>query len=434
MIGVVGINHETAPLDIRGQLCFNTEEIQQFFKYLQNKQKNFEAVLVSTCNRTELYFYLPKSCENGIFREIISSLIGFKGIDQNQDFHFYTHTDLKAVKHLFNVAAGLNSMILGENQILGQLKKAYKISIDLNLTGSIMNRLFHNAFRAGKRVRSETNINKGASSISYAAVELTHKVFSCLHDHPVLLIGAGETGDLVLQSLKERGSGQIEITNRTYEKAEVLAEKYNATAVSFDCLNKALERADIIITSTTSNKPIINKNQIVTIIKKRKNKTLLLIDLSVPRNIEESIRSVNNVFLFNLDDLQEVVTFNHNKRQSSIQKADMIVQEMVDEFESWLSGLVLAPTIDQLKEKLSTLMETELNKVLSSSSPEEENCFQMYSTGIHQKYLDLIIKNLKKLSDNGKNVECIDLVNKLFDLDIGDRKKTDNTLEIWESS
>ena len=432
MIGIIGINHETAPLDIRGQLSFNAIEIQLFYEYLKDRFPDLEAVLVSTCNRTELYFSLNKSCGHGFLPQMITTLLDYKKIAQRDTFDFYKHVDTNAIQHLFNVASGLNSMVLGENQILGQLKEAYKISIEMNMAGSIMSRLFHKAFQAGKRVRSETDINKGASSVSYAAVEMTHKVYSSLENHPVLLIGAGEAGDLVLQSLKERGSNHMEIINRTYSRAETLAEKYSAVANTFDMLEKSLLNNDIIITSTAADKPIITEELLQKTMKMRKNKMLLLIDLSVPRNIEESVRSMKNIFLFNLDDLQEVVSFNYSKRQSAIKKANVIVSELTGDFESWLSGLKLTPTIEQLKGRLSGLMENELNNLESKVSESEFDCLKKYSDKMNKKYLGMIIKNLKLHSENGKYVEYIDLVNNLFDLKVSERDAISEEVKIGE--
>ncbi len=434
MIGVVGINHETSPLDVRGQLSFNAGEIQLFFEFLKDRLNIFEAVLVSTCNRTEMYFSLDKSCSHFVSDNLVSYILDFKRIEESDLFKFYNFSGSGAVRHLFEVASGLDSMVLGENQILGQLKEAYKISIGLNMSGSIMSRLFHKAFQAGKRVRSETDINKGASSVSYAAVELTHKVFTSLDGHPVLLVGAGEAGDLVLQSLKERGSRQIQIINRTYARAESLAEKYSANALSYDKIEEALEACDIVVTSTAADKPIILKSTIERIMKKRKHKMLLLIDLSVPRNIEDSIRSMKDVFLFNLDDLQEVVAFNYSKRNSSVKKAHIIIEGLVDEFESWLSGLKLSPTIDQLNDKLSSLVDRELDNVQGNVSEEEYQFLEHFSSRLHKKYLGLIVKNLKQLSDNGRHVEYIDLVNNLFDLKTSERSIVEEIMSSREKN
>lgn len=416
MIGIIGINHETSTLDIRGQLSFNIDETRLFFNYLNESIKDLEAVLVSTCNRTELYFSINKSCAQGYVPKLISLLLDFRGITNISDFDFYRYLGVDAVRHLFNVASGLNSMVLGENQILGQLKQAYRNSVKFNMAHTIMNRLFHKAFEAGKKVRSETNINRGASSVSYAAVELSKKVFGSLVGHPVLLIGAGEAGELVLQSLKERGCNQITIINRTYSRAEILAKKYSASALAFNELESSLLYCDIVVTSTSADLPIIQKNLLLRIMKKRKKKNLLLIDLSVPRNIEDSVRTINNTFLFNMDDLQEVVAFNYKNRKCSIKKANVIIDTVTEDFESWLCGLNLSPTIDKLKNKLSFIMENELKNISKSISDEQLHSVQQYSDQVNKKYMGLIVKNLKNLSNNGKNVEYIDLVNNLFDL------------------
>jgi glutamyl-tRNA reductase len=364
--------------------------------------------------------------------QMIEFLLEFKDIDYLDSFQFYRYTGADAVQHLFEVAAGLNSMVLGENQILGQLKEAYRISIENKMSDSILNRLFHKAFQSGKRVRSETDINKGASSVSYAAVELANTVYSTLQGHPVLLIGAGENGDLVLQSLKERGATNIDIINRTLSRAEVLAEKYSAKALSFDDLESALLKCDIVVTSTGSDKPVIRKEFLQKVMKKRKNKVLLLIDLSVPRNIEETVRSMKNIYLFNLDDLQKLVALNYSKRKDAIRKAKRIVREMVADFEFWLRGLKLSPTIDQLKEKMDALMVNELCNIKEELTEKEYSSLERFSGQMNKKYLGMIIKNLKTLSNNGQYVEYIDLANNLFDLNVKERIDTVEELQIGE--
>lgn len=429
MIGIIGISHKSAPLHIRGQLSFDKRETCHFFKDLKDKIDTLEAVLVSTCNRTELYFSIDKSCGHGMTEQMIDELLQFKGIELRDSFPFYRYTDSEAVRHLFKVAAGLNSMVLGENQILGQLKDAYKLSIERKMSGSIMNRLFHKAFQSGKRVRSETDINKGASSVSYAAVELANTVYSSLKDHPVLLIGAGEAGDLVLQSLLDRGSTDIEIINRTFFRAESLAEKYSAKALPFDHMETALLKCHIAVTSTASDKPVIKKEFLQQVMNKRKNKKLLLIDLSVPGNIEESVRSLENVFLFNLDDLQEVVASNYSRREDSIVKANGIVDEIADDFELWLKGLKLSPTIEQLKGKMDSLMEQELSNRKGNLTEKEYSAFEAFSSQINKKYLGMIVKNLKILSRNGQNVEYIDMANNLFDLNIQEGSRGEESVE-----
>ena len=417
MIAIIGINHETAPLSIREKLVFTEEEGKQFLEKLKLLLPGTKAVLVSTCNRTEIYFYMENSCTAGYNRTLIGEIINYKNLDYKIESRFYSYSDSEAVNHLLRVAAGLDSMVLGENQILSQLKQAYHISSSLGMTGTVLNRLFHKSFEAGKRTRSETDINKGASSVGYAAVELAHKVFGELENNPVLLIGAGETGELVLKSLKERGSKSITIINRTLEKAEDLAKKFNAETKEFNLLEDALIQSDIVITSTSAGKQLLSKELISEIEKKRKKKMFLLIDLSVPRNIDETIRDIPNTFLFNMDDLQQIVVFNNKKRKGSIKKSEAIVDKIAEDFIIWQNGLKLSPTIDSLKKKLTSYSEIELSNLKKRISKDEFHYVSQYSDFITKKYLGLIIKNLRQLSKNGSSLEYIDLVNNLFDLE-----------------
>ncbi len=416
MIGIIGINHETAPLNIREKLVFAEEEGNEFLEKLKSHLPDTKAVLVSTCNRTEIYFFLESSCTASYKRMLIDEIISFKKLDHEIESTFYSYSDYEAVNHLLRVAAGLNSMVLGENQILGQLKQAYHISSGLGMTGTVLNRLFHKSFEAGKRTRSETDINKGASSVGYAAVELAHKVFGELENNAVLLIGAGETGELVLKCLKERGSKSITIMNRTLKKAVDLAKKYNADTKEFHLLKDALIYSDIVITSTSAGKQLLSKELISEIEKKRKKKLFLLIDLSVPRNIDNSVRDVANTFLFNIDDLQQIVAFNNKKRRGAVKKSEVIITKITEDFINWQNGLKLSPTIDSLKKKLVSYSENELSNLKKRISKDEFQYVSQYSDFITNKYLGLIIKNLRELSKNGSSLEYIDLVNNLFDL------------------
>ena len=416
MIGIIGINHETATLNIREKLVFAEEEGKEFLEKLKSLLPDTKAVLVSTCNRTEIYFFLESSCTASYKRMLIDEIISFKKLDQEIESTFYSYSDYEAVNHLLRVAAGLNSMVLGENQILRQLKQAYHISSGLGMTGTVLNRLFHKSFEAGKRTRSETDINKGASSVGYAAVELAHKVFGELENNAVLLIGAGETGELVLKCLKERGSKSITIMNRTLEKAEALAKKFNADTKEFNLLKDTLIQSDIVITSTSAGKQLLSKELISEIEKKRKKKLFLLIDLSVPRNIDDSVRDIANTFLFNMDDLQQIVAFNNKKRRGAVKKSEAIITKITEDFIIWQNGLKLSPTIDSLKKKLISYSENELSNLKKRISKDEFHYVSQYSDFITNKYLGLIIKNLRELSKNGSSLEYIDLVNNLFDL------------------
>ena len=416
MIGVVGINHKTAGVEFRERFVFDEPEIERFIRELKACEPFNEMVVLSTCNRTEIYFNSPKPCGQRDFSALIRFLCRFKGIGEKTPDLFYTFKEEQAVIHLFRVAAGLNSMVLGENQILGQVKEAYRISASRKFTAAVLNRLFHKAFEVGKSVRTETSINEGASSVGYAAVELASRIFTNLRERPVLLIGAGETSELVLESLAQRGCRHLHIANRTFKRAQSLAEKYQAEAVSFDGLIEHFLHCDVIITSTASRTPLIRSDFINEAMQKRNNRSLFLIDLSVPRDVDERVKEMEEVFVYDIDDLEVVVAHNLEKRKLEIENADRIVERHSREFFSWLSTLGLAPTIVHLKKKFESISMHELKSLKNRLSEEAFQKVQEYGGLLQEKYLGFIVKNLKVLSRDGQQLDYIDLVNNLFEL------------------
>lgn len=418
MIGVLGLNHKTAPVHIRERFAFTEDEIATICGEYRALEADGELVVLSTCNRCEVYFSISRSCEQRDFRKIEGILKNVREIDGDELAEsLYRYSGREAVEHLFRVASGLDSMVLGENQVLGQVKEAYRISSSRKLTSTVFNRLYHMSFETGKRVRSETRINEGASSISYAAVELASKIYSHLPSHPVLLVGAGETGQLVLKSLKERGCEHLHVANRTRERADRIAAEYGAETADFNDLTEALIHSDIVVTSTGSQEPIITSDPLGSIMRKRRGRPLFCIDLSVPRNIEESVKNIDAVFLYDVDDLNAVVQHNYERRKSEIVKAERIIQEKGNEFFAWISTLGLSPTIKKLKCQLGRITGDELTK-LSNRLPENEySRVAEYASFIEGKYLGLIVKRLKDLSNNGQQLEYLDMVNQLFELE-----------------
>jgi glutamyl-tRNA reductase len=416
MIGIVGINHKTAPVKVREQFVFQTEEVIGFLTSLREGGHADEGVLLSTCNRTELIFYSRGECTAHYFNRLIRHLVDFKEIKSGIEDHFYTYTDREAIDHLFHVASGLDSLVLGENQILGQVKEAYRVSAEKKLTGTVLNRLFHRAFEAGKKVRSDTAINQGASSVSYAAVEVASKIFGDLSRHSVLLIGAGETGELVLQSLIERGSTNIHIANRTRKRAENLAGRYHAGVIDFRDFNRRLAEYDIVITSTSAKDLLIGRSDVRGALAQRRGQPVFFVDLSVPRDISEDVKKLENVFLYNIDDLEEVVAHNYEKRENEIEKAGKITSKMTADFLAWMTTLNLAPTISSLKDKITALADSELKSLAKKMTEDEHRKVSDFAQFLSKKYLALIIKNLRSLSNEGRNLEYIRLVNELFNL------------------
>jgi glutamyl-tRNA reductase len=416
MIGVLGLNHTTAKVETRECFVFDEPEIERFIRELQQQEPFSEVVVLSTCNRTEIYFNSPKPCGQRDFSALIRFLCRAKGIEEVTGDLFYTLQEEQAVAHLFRVSSGLNSMVFGENEILGQVKEAYRISASRKFTGAVLNRLFHKAFEVGKTVRTDTSINEGASSVGYAAVELASKIFTNLPEHSVLLIGAGEMGELVLRCLAQRGNCHLHVANRTLERAMTLAEKYGAEALSLDELMEHFVHCDVIIVSTASRMPLVRHGLVQEAMERRHNRSLFLIDLSVPRDVEEKVREMDGVFVYDIDDLEMVVTHNREKRKREIEKAGGFIEAHTREFFDWLSTLDLSPTIGRLKERFQSISQEELGSLKNRLPEETFRKVQEYGDFLEGKYLGFIIKNLKKLSKDGRQPEYVDLVNKLFDL------------------
>jgi len=416
MIGLVGLNHKTAPVKVRERFVFDEREAVNFMNSLKGKKGFFEFVVLSTCNRTEVYFNLPKDCESGNYCYILEKWVEFKKAGDGIEEYFYTYSNADAARHLFRVAAGLDSMVFGENQILGQIKEAYRISVRQKSTGAVLNRLFHKAFEAGKRVRTETAISKGVSSVSYAAVELVSERLGGLGSRPVLLIGAGKTGRLFLQSLIERGSKSIYIVNRTQGKADELAKRYKAEAAGFERLREYFLKCDIVVTSTSSPEILIKSRLVKEVMRERKGKPLVFIDLSVPRNVEQEIKKTGNVFLYNIDDLKEVAARNYELKKDAIKKAEKIVDEVRREFLNWMSSFNLTPAIVSLRDNFEFITNKELRNLKKGLSVDECDLLEECGGYLKRKYLDFIIRNLKRISDNGRKLEYIEFVNNLFDI------------------
>ncbi len=418
MIAIVGVNHRTAPVAMREQLSFTEDDALDFLTLLSTDHPGMEAVLLSTCNRTELYLRRDRRFgqpDMDRFREILCSA---KSCDSKSLAGcFYSHIEKTAVEHLLRVASGLDSMVLGENQVLGQIKAAYRVSSDGGFTSTILNRLFHLGFSVGKRVRTETGINEGASSVGYAAVELASKIFTRIQDHPVTLIGAGEMGALVLQCLMKRGCSHIHVANRTRERALAVARRFGAEVTDYDDLVPILTHSDIVVASTGSSSPVVERDLLTPVMKKRRNRPLFLIDLGVPRNIAVDVKKLDEVYLYNIDDLEQVVAYNRKQRGAEVARAEDIIVEETARFLEWRKGLSLSPAIRRLKESLDDIGVRELEKLSNSVTAEELERMEEYADFLKDKFLGLVVKRLKELTFNGRHLEYVDLVKRLFDFD-----------------
>ncbi len=358
---VVGLNHRTAPLHIREKLAFEGTKQQDGLIALKQLSSVSEAALLSTCNRVEI-FASVRDGENAL-DEIKSFIAGFQNVPVNEFADaLYFHHGEDAVRHLLRVASSLDSMVLGEPQILGQLKDAFDLALSNRTTGFILNRLMKKAISTAKRVRTETRIAENAVSISYAAVELAKKIFSGLADKSVMLLGAGEMAELAARHLVSNGVKDVRVANRTYERGCEMAREFCGTAIRFEDLSRELVGTDILICSTNAPSYVITKGLMEQVMKGRKFRPVFLIDISVPRNIDPDANGVDNVYLYNIDDLQQVVGSNLLERQKEAEKAEDIVAEEVDKFSRWLSSLEAVPVVIAMRQKADDIKRDELDK------------------------------------------------------------------------
>lgn len=438
MIGVVGLSYKTADLSTRERLIMQEAEQVTFIESLKEYIPFLEIVILCTCNRTEIYFHAKKDCFPNIFDIMLEKLLTFRSIDYvSVQNCIYTLQNEKAIKHLFQVAAGLDSLVLGENEILGQVKNSYAWSARRGYTAAIFNRLFHKTFEIGKKVRTETTINQRASSICSVAIELCQQKLEeqnngCsqpqkLQELPILLLGAGNNGERLLKSLVKKGCNCITVMSRKFEHAQTLANHFNVNAEPIERLQELLNKQRLIITSTAAHEPLISKAQVQSLLDRQSGQSFIFIDLSVPRNIEAEVRFLPRVTLFDLDDLKKVIAQNQGERKEEIDKALKIIRTGVKEFNVWLGEQSLKPVVKLLKERINTItlsslevLKKKINLTEGKTASEQELQAELLLTlaaKIEKKYLGLIVKNLKALTENGKKVEYIKLINQLFDLD-----------------
>lgn len=366
---LLGISHKTAPVEIREKFYFDNSACCSALKDIHRISGVEECVLLSTCNRTEIYAVINESPEK-IRKRLEDFILCISSSNKEILNCFYYHQGDHVIKHLFRVSSSLDSMILGESQIFGQVKNAYSTACDNKCTGPTINRLFHHAFRVGKLIRNTTSIGEGAVSVSFAAVDLAKSIFGNLNGRSVLLIGAGKAGKLSAKHLRESGVDCLYISNRTVERAKNLADELCGEVVSFELIYEMCEKVDIIITSVNSNEPIINKNYIVQHISRRKREPLFLIDLGVPRNIDADVATIDNTFLYNIDDLEDRTLENMDKRKNEAEKAEELICTEVEKFFSWISEREVIPVIHDMHIKCENIRQEELDKIKNRVNPE----------------------------------------------------------------
>ncbi len=415
MIGLFGLNHKSAPIEVREKFVFCEEDIKRFVPLIKAKGV-LGAVVLSTCNRTEIYFELEETNRASDFDVVGDTLIEYRKVSPEVRTHFYQMKNDDAVRHLFRVVSGLDSMALGEYQVVSQIKDAFGICRNLEHCSSVLYKLFHDALRTGKQVRTETLLNKGAVSISYAGVELAGKKLRKLSSHAVLLVGAGQTGELTLLNLIKKDCTQFTVINRTQEKAIELADKYHCKVGNFDELDELLDSHDIVITSTASKKPLISVEMVKKAMAIRNHQPLFFIDLSVPRNVAKEVADIEHVFVYDIDALNGVIEDNLEKRKGQIIHAETIIEESVAEFSIWHSNQVLAPTFQNITKRFQEVNKTLLHGFLKNQKETDNDKTAVYADLITKKFIGLMIENVKSVTNNGKKQDYITVVNKLFDL------------------
>ena len=414
-----GLSHKTAPIEIREKLSISDKSLPKALSLLLEKSTVSEAVILSTCNRTEIYAVVS-DVEKGK-QEIVDFMSEYHRFDR-QAFvdSMYFLTEEQVVKHLFRVASSLDSMVIGEAQILGQVREAYKIAYENNATATILNRLFRHAVECGKRVRTETAIGEAPVSVSYAAVQLAKNVFESLENRPVMVVGAGKMSVLTIKHLVSNGANPIMVTNRTFARAEEIACEFNGIAVPFEERFEKMVQADIVISSTGAQDYVITAEDVKKIIRQRRGRPIFFIDIAVPRDVDPRVSEFENVFVYDIDDLKHVVDENLKERQKEAIKAEKIIEEEVHEFLNWLTTLDVVPAIKELTRFAQEIKEKELEKALKRLNGLDSSQLEVVKAlahGIVNKMIHMPIVRVKQAAAQKSGYQYVAALRYLFGLD-----------------
>ena len=421
----IGLNHKSAPVDIREKLAFSASSIPIALSSFTQSFSSSEAVILSTCNRVEIYGTSPDDCLNK--ESLLDFFSAFHGLPkENFSEHMYHYQNLDAVKHLFFVTSSLDSLVVGESQILSQVKEAYMTAASQEATGSILNQLFQRSLSVAKDIHTKTNISKGKVSISSVAVEFAVKIFKDFSDKTVFIIGAGEMCELVLKHLVERGTKTAIVANRNYDKAQALADEYQGKAINYESLEDYLPQADIIISSTSAPHYVIHTEHIKNAIKMRRGNPMLLIDIAVPRDINPEIARIDNVYLYNIDDLQTVVNQNIDEREKEFTQCQIIINKEVEKFMAWFEELKIGPAIAQLRNHFHKIGEDELERLrpkLENIAHEEWEHIVYSVQRTINKILHKPAKVGKEKAKNGGGYKYVETIKNLFGIHHHDENK-----------
>lgn len=409
-----GINHHTAPVEIREKAAFAPERLTEALRDVTGRGSAAEATILSTCNRTELYCGLASTNDE----RLIAWFCDYHHLKpRDVEPYLYRFPDQAAVRHAFRVAAGLDSMVIGETQILGQMKDAFAQAHKAGTTGKLLNRLFQQTFAVAKQVRTETAIGASAVSVASAAVRLAGQIFTRLADQTVLLVGAGDMIELAARHLKECGVTRMIVANRTVERAELLAAQFGAEAISLAEMPVRLPEADIVVSSTASQLPILGKGAVERALKLRRHRPMFMVDIAVPRDIEAEVGELNDVYLYTIDDLKEVVVENLKSREEAAREAERIIDLEVVDFMRWVKSLDAVPTIRQLRESTEALREAELRRAraLLAAGQDPQKVLEELARRLTAKFTHAPTRALKRADHDG-NASLLETARRLFNL------------------
>ena len=428
---VIGLSHRTATVEIREKVAFSPSLIEKPLHDLIALDDIVEGVIVSTCNRVEIYA-TTRDIAGGISR-IKRFMADHHCIPlETLDPYLYSYHSEAAIRHVFRVASSLDSMIVGEPQILGQIKTSYGYAAEYRSSGIILNRFLHKAFSVAKRVRTETKIASSAVSVAFAAVELAKKILGELTDKTVMLVGAGEMCELAAKHFLNSGAKGVMVTNRTFERAERLADEFGGEAIRFEELFQHLHRADIVLSSTGAPHIIIGPKEVEEVIKRRKFRPMFFIDIAVPRDIDQKVDDIENAYLFTVDDLQEIVQANLAQRSLEAEKAEEIIDQEIGQFYKWLSSLEVTPTIVALRNRFDEIRRTELDKTVSAWKdlpPDAEKRLEALTMAIMNKLLHTPTTVLKQAGQGGRVDLYVDALRQMFALEAAPEEKEELELE-----
>ena len=415
---LIGLSHKTAPVEVRESIALSPDDQRAILERCLADDRVNEAVVVSTCNRSEFYFVTPLDVDlKATFHDLVISHLA--NPNESIDEYLYYEIGEPVVGHLFRVSASLDSMVVGEAQILGQLKEAYDLAFDVGATQRIMNKLFRLSFEVGKRVRSETNIGSSAVSISYAAVELAKRVFDTLEGRRVLLLGAGEMSELTATHMQTNGASEVVVANRTFANAEKLAEKFNGSAVPFEDRYEALRTIDIVVSATAATDYVITKEALTPIVARRRD-PLFFFDIAVPRDIDPACADFRNTYVYDVDALDGIVEANMAERMVEAAKAEVIIKEEITKFEKWLELMEVEPTIASMREQAEGLRQAELAKAykrLGDLSPKERDTVDRLTQSIVNKMLHNPTTKLREASSGRRGVATVETARYLYNLE-----------------